>query len=743
MKANIKNNIIMASALLALHANSIAAAGPPPGNTWAIGDLVQTCRTAHVWVTPPTAGEYAGEQPANASGRVIDGPVRAVDTLWWKVDFDTANDGWVSQRELRKAGSIATPPAPPPPVPTSAAKVLQFSNVTPNPGSVVNSPQIMVKGRLSHDVYPASLIDARINNARLLLDEQGGFAAKVDLAAGKNTITLRASVANPRQQTTKISAFIDGSMIYGSDSTRANALRSFRGGALKTSVGNLPPLNADGLENANDAHLFPDADLFLAGDVRANENLELTSIHALFVREHNQLAAAIAAANPRMNDEQIYQSARKTVIAEVQAITWREFLPALIGADALRPYAGYNPQVNAGLATEFSTAAFRVGHTMINDDVEFMDNDAAEIRDGLPLAFAFFNPQPLKEVGPDPVLKYLATDVAREVDNQLVDGLRDFLFGPPGAGGLDLASLNIQRGRDHGIADYNTVRRAYGLPVVTGFHQITSNPVLQDKLRVLYGDVDALDLWVAGLAEDHQPGSSVGETFQRIIANQFERSRDGDRFWYERVFSGRQLEVIHGTRLSDLIRRNTGITKLQDNVFFFDEENTLAGLVAKSGFLPRELIMPSGPPTPPEPLDGKGNNQSHPGWGVAGADLLRLAPADYGDGVATPAGSDRPGARVISNAVAVQTTAAANDRAMSSWVYGWGQFIDHDLGLTTTGDEDFSIPVPAGDPSFDPFSTGTEVIPLSRSNYNPATGTTTPTAAECKLDITMKPARAK
>src|SRR5262249_46301342 len=153
--------------------------------------------------------------------------------------------------------------------------------------------------------------------------------------------------------------------------------RTFVGGRLKvlgTSVGDLPLLNTAGLANANDAHRVPGDQLFLAGDVRANENIELTSMQTLFVREHNRLAGPIAAANPGLSDEEIYQRARALVIAEIQVITYKQWLPALLGPDALRPYRGYNPGVNPGIANEFSTAAFRL-HSTINDDVEFFGND--------------------------------------------------------------------------------------------------------------------------------------------------------------------------------------------------------------------------------------------------------------------------------------------------------------------------------------------------------------------------------
>ena len=104
---------------------------------------------------------------------------------------------------------------------------------------------------------------------------------------------------DPRQQLNEVTAWIDGSMVYGSDATRAAALRTFSGGTLKVSTDNLPPLNTAGLANANDAHRVADDELFLAGDVRANENIELTAMQTLFLREHNRLAGEIAKADPR------------------------------------------------------------------------------------------------------------------------------------------------------------------------------------------------------------------------------------------------------------------------------------------------------------------------------------------------------------------------------------------------------------------------------------------------------------
>lgn len=374
---------------------------------------------------------------------------------------------------------------------------------------------------------------------------------------------------NPRQQVSVVTTWLDGSQVYGSDPARAAALRTFAGGRMTTSAGDLLPFNTMGLDNQNRSPLPPEQ-LFVAGDVRVNENIELTAVQTLFVREHNRVAGRIAAANPGLGDEEVYQRARQWVGAEIQAITYNEFLPALLGEGALRPYAGYRPGVNPGIANEFAHVAFRVGHTFLGDDVEFLDNDGEEIREEVTLSDAFFNPGLVQETNIGPILKYLATDKAREGDAALVNSVRNFLFGPPGAGGFDLGALDVQRARDHGLADYNSMRAAYGLPRVRNFAQITSDRELQRKLRDLYGNVNNIDAFVGGLAEDHSAGSSVGPLFRRIIADQFERLRDGDRFWYERIYSGRQLADLERTTLTGILRDNTTITNVQDNAFFFE-----------------------------------------------------------------------------------------------------------------------------------------------------------------------------
>lgn len=386
------------------------------------------------------------------------------------------------------------------------------------------------------------------------------FRSIYDTATGTST-------ANPRQQINEITAFIDASNVYGSDAERANALRTLDGtGRLKTSEGDLLPFNLDGLHNAGG----DSPALFVAGDIRANEQVGLTAMHTLFVREHNRLASLARAANPSLTGDEIYEYARRLVGAEMQAITYREFLPVLLGRDALSRYQGYRDDVNPGIANLFSTAAFRVGHTMLNEQLLRLEADGAPSSEGpLPLAEAFFRPDLLQTEGAmEALLRGFAAQRARGIDPFITSAVRNFLFGAPGAGGFDLASLNIQRGRDHGLPDYNTARKAVGLAPKASFAAISGDPDVQIRLEQAYGSVDNIDAWVGGLAEDRHRESLVGEFFHRVLLQQFENLRDGDPYWYTRDLDRPTQDFIESLTLGEIIRLNTAVDReLPRNVF--------------------------------------------------------------------------------------------------------------------------------------------------------------------------------
>ncbi len=396
------------------------------------------------------------------------------------------------------------------------------------------------------------------------------------LAFSRSVFDPTTGTSNPRQQINAVTSYLDLSQVYGSTQAVADALRTGTGGLLKTSPGNMLPYNnsmyfsptafdpdPNQLAELNMANSGPllSTQLYAAGDVRANENTELTSLTTLFVRNHNAIATELAQENPALfgftswTDENLYQEARKINIAEYQNIIYTQYLPALLGPDA-PTYTGYNSTVNPSIATEFSTVAFRFGHSMLNNTVARDANNGSSAG-AVPLAQDFFDPNLVNANGAiDPTTGLAATDIgaflkgdadnsAQAVDSMAVSSIRDELFGN-GGGGEDLISRDIWRARDDGIGNYNQVRVAFGLAPITddathGFDQITSNVQVQHELETAYdtpaflaagGFAGDIDPFVGGMAEDHLPGSDMGPLFTSILANQFSRLETGDQYFY-------------------------------------------------------------------------------------------------------------------------------------------------------------------------------------------------------------------
>ena len=382
---------------------------------------------------------------------------------------------------------------------------------------------------------------------------------------------------NPRQHENFITAYIDASAVYGSETARAVWLRTFTDGKLKTSSGNLLPFNTidgeyDSALDPNAPHMDDPVGLgpkhFVAGDVRANENALLTSFHTLFVREHNRVCDELKIENPSWTDEELYQFARKIVGGMLQAIVFEEWLPTM--GVHLDPYQSYDPNVNAGIFNVFSAAAYRMGHTLLTDTIRRIDMEGQMIPEGnLMLSQAFFNPLEVYNVGLEPYFKGMGVQIQQDLDSKVIDAVRNFLFGPPGAGGLDLAAINITRGRERGIPSLNEVRIAFGLAPHTSFQEITGETTISGVLENLYVSLDSLDAWVGMLAESHMSNALFGETIMTIMIDQFSALRDGDRFYYlnDPALSPELKLLIQNTRLENLVCRNTGIDIMQENVF--------------------------------------------------------------------------------------------------------------------------------------------------------------------------------
>ena len=350
-----------------------------------------------------------------------------------------------------------------------------------------------------------------------------------------------------------VTQYLDLSQVYGSDPTTAASLRN-PDGTLQTSAGdNLPIVDGQ----------------FAGGDVRAAEIPDLTSLDVLFVREHNRWVAQFHAADPSLSGDRLYDMARAVTTAEYQNIVYSEFLPGLLGPDALTPYQGYNSDVKSQISEEFATAAYRFGHSIISPTETKIANDGAVLEQkDLVAASAEPTGDFGTNGGADALLRNLAQDFSQQEGATINDDLRNLLnASPPGDQG-DLAAIDILRERDLGIATLDQTRAALGMTPYTAFSQITANPTLAAQLQQVYGTVDQVDLFVGGLAEDPAPDAMVGPTFQAIIAGQFENLRDGDRLFFENQgFSPTLMGQIQNTTLSDLIIRNTDTTAMQPDAF--------------------------------------------------------------------------------------------------------------------------------------------------------------------------------
>ncbi len=352
-----------------------------------------------------------------------------------------------------------------------------------------------------------------------------------------------------------VAGYLDLSQLYGSSTDVANSLRNPDGTLITSDNGQALPVVDD---------------TFVTGDPRVMENPELTAVTILFMREHNRWVGVLKAQHPTWTGDQLYNMAKAITTAEYQNIVYTEYLPVLIGP-ILGPYRGYNSSVNAQVTQEFSTAAFRVGHSQVSDTQAGIDNKGNVVFTES-LAQAFFNTPEIDEAnGFNPLLRSLGVDFTQATDVYAVAALRNLLFAGLVGGDIDemdLMAIDIQRERDAGLGTLNQTRAALGMKPYTSFAQLTSDSVLQASFALVYGSISNVDLFMGGLAERHARGALVGPTFQAIIAEQFDALRSGDRFfWLNQKFDLQTAWMIAGTSLASLIVRNTDTINLQGNVF--------------------------------------------------------------------------------------------------------------------------------------------------------------------------------
>ncbi|XP_034048398.1 LOW QUALITY PROTEIN: eosinophil peroxidase [Thalassophryne amazonica] len=400
---------------------------------------------------------------------------------------------------------------------------------------------------------------------------------------------------NRREQINALTAFLDLSQVYGSEDSLALKLRDL------TNDGGLMRVNDQFTDNGRALLPFTDVKAnmcatrknvtndtnarevpcFIAGDIRVDENIALTSLHTLFVREHNRLARNLKRINRQWDSEKLYQETRKIMGAYTQVFVFRDYLPHIVGNDAMQRllgrYPGYNPNVDPSISNVFATAAYRFAHLAIQPVLSRLNVNYREHAQfpSVPLFTAFFAPWRIVfEGGIDPLLRGLIGRPAKlnTQDHMMVNALREKLFQFVMHIALDLGSLNMERGRDHGLPGYNAWRKFCGLSEPknqTQLAQVLNNAELARRLLELYRTPDNIDVWLGGVAEPFVQGGRVGPLFACLIATQFQRIRQGDRLWHEKpgVFTPAQRRALASASLSRIICDNTGINSVTRDVF--------------------------------------------------------------------------------------------------------------------------------------------------------------------------------
>ena len=447
---------------------------------------------------------------------------------------------------------------------------------TPIPSSKNLNSLVFTWGQfIDHDITLSGESHTEAAPISLPTDET---AFSTPISFHRSTVMPHTGQTSPREQMNLITSWLDASMVYGSDNQRANWLRTYKKGKLKISEGKLLPYNTHNRQrtgninpNAPSMATIPSSapTHFVAGDVRANEQPGLTTLHTLFVREHNWYCNQLIKAG-LSNDEEIYQLARKWVSGVIQNITFTEFLPTL-GVE-LDAYQGYNPNIRPDIRNEFATAAFRFGHTLVTNDLVVVDDQCHPIYTNTSLVGNFFNNHLIQTFGVEAICRGLAMQVQEEIDLKVVNNLRNFLFQIPGGPsmGLDLAALNIQRGRDHGLPDYNTLRQHFTGVKAKNFSEIIKNRSTKLSLKAAYDNkVNNIDPWIGLLVEDKIKGTSIGPTMYAMLKMQFQALRDGDYYYYENdpFLPAAIKKEIRKTGLAKIIERNTTIKNMHNKIF--------------------------------------------------------------------------------------------------------------------------------------------------------------------------------
>jgi len=384
----------------------------------------------------------------------------------------------------------------------------------------------------------------------------------------------------PRQQVNAGTGFYDCSITYGFNKTLSDQIRNTEGGQGQLIEGKekLLPIINDTVAPSN-LGLGPDVSHIAAGDPRVNVDPWLLSVQTMIFKEHNRIAKVLHNLDNSLDDETLFQKARRIVIAEYQNIVFNEFIPLVIGQSGMSKYnlytsesSTYDPLVNPTIHNAYQTAAARFGHSLVQGKMKLQDlstgnpeEEELYLKDNY---FTNYNAGTSDDFSPESYAKILAgltIGPCQHFDRYVTSGLRNFLYNVQGQNnyGDDIAARNIQRGRDHGLPGYFAYRKYCGLSEDT----TDIRPDYTNILLSIYNNKpEDIDIWTGGLAEVPVDGAIVGPLFQCLLGQQYHNLKFGDRFFFTHnkdsntgdvTFTEDQLQNIRGRTMRDLICQNS------------------------------------------------------------------------------------------------------------------------------------------------------------------------------------------
>lgn len=263
--------------------------------------------------------------------------------------------------------------------------------------------------------------DPRVNNRRCI------DFIRTSAVCGSGATSILWGSFTPREQLNQLTSYMDASQVYGYDDALARDLRDLttdhgllREGPIIPGHKPLLPYASGQFVDCRRNPIESTINCFVAGDIRANEQVGLLAMHTIWLREHNRIARSLRDMNPQWNGEKLYQEARKIVGAEMQHITYQQWIPHVFDGTAeelLGSYRGYDSNLDASVSNVFATAALRFGHTLIQPRLERFNESFQSIPQGpLKLRDAFFSPWRLvEEGGVDPLMRGMFATAREEI----------------------------------------------------------------------------------------------------------------------------------------------------------------------------------------------------------------------------------------------------------------------------------------------------------------------------------------